>query len=123
MRLGQDCERRVVSHGERGFHAVFRHGQDLVFDILVCVAEHLVKAVPDILRVHGDLPVGNRKSIQMQKISVQPFAVRTSARVIGLALLVGDDPLLFCIHQKDAPGFQASLLYDVLRRDIQYADL
>ena len=123
MCLGQNSERRVVSHGKRRLHAVFRHWQDLVLDVLIRVAEHFIEAVPDILCVHGDLPVGDRERIKMQKISVQPFTVRTSAGVIRLALFVGDDPLLIRIHQKDAPGLQTRLLHNVLRRDVQYTDL
>ena len=123
MRLGQNSERRVVSHRESGLHAVFRHGKDLVLDILIGVSEDLVETVPDLLGMNGDLPVGNSKGVQVQKVPVQPLAVRTSARVVGLALLIGDDPLLLCIHQQNASRLKAGFLYDALRRDIQNAHL
>ena len=66
MRLGQDRKRRIVSHGERGLHAVFRHGENLVFDVFIGVTEHLVKSVSDFLRMYRNLSVGDRQCLQVQ---------------------------------------------------------
>ena len=118
MGFGEYGERRVVTHRKCGLHAVLRHGENLVLDILVGIAEHLVKAVSDDLRVHGDLPVGDRECIQVQKVPVQPFAVRASSRIIRFTLLIGDDPLLSCVHQKNTAGFESRLFHDVLRLDV-----
>ena len=123
MLLGEHCQGRVVAHGKGRLHAVFRHGKDLVFDVLIGVAENFVQPVSHLLRVNRDLAVGDLKVRQMEEIAVQPFPVGASSGVVGLALLVGDDPLLFRVHQEDPAGLEAGFLDDALRLDVQNADL
>ena len=123
MLLGEHCQGRVVAHGEGRLHAVFRHGKDLVLDVLIGVSKNLVQPVAHLLCVNRDLAVGDLKVRQMEEIAVQPFPVGASAGVVGLALLVGDDPLLFRVHQEDPAGLEAGFLDDALRFDVQNADL
>ncbi len=120
---GENRERNIVSHGCRGLHAVLCHRKNVVTDILVGIAENLVQLVPQLLIVGRDLLVRNRKTGQMQKISVQPLTVRLTARIAALAFFIRDDLFLLCVHQKDASGLQAGFLHDVLRRDVQNTDL
>ena len=123
MGLGEDGQRRVMPHGKSRLHGIFRHGKDLVLHILVGVAEHLVEPVADLLGVNRDLVIGDRKLVQMQQISVQPFPVGPPVGIVGLALLVGDDPLLLSVDQQDPAGLQAGLFYNTGCRNIQDADL
>ena len=123
MLLGEHCQRRVVAHGKGRFHSVFRHGKDLVLDVLIGVAENLVQPVAHLLGMNRDLAVGDLKVRQMEKVAVQPLPVGASAGIVGLALLVGDDPLLFRVHKKDPAGLQARFFDDALRLDVQHTDL
>ena len=123
MGLGEDGQRRVMPHGKSRLHGIFRHGKDLVLHILVGVAEHLVEPVADLLGVNRDLVIGDRKLVQMQQISVQPFPVGPPVGIVGLALLVGDDPLLLSVDQQDPAGLQAGFFYNTGCRNIQDADL
>ena len=123
MLFGKHCQWSVVAHGQGRFHSVFRHGQDLVLYVLIGIAENLVQPVAHLLRVNRDLAVGDLKVRQMEEIAVQPFPVGASAGVVGLALLVGDDPLLFRVHQEDPAGLETGFLDDALRLDVQNADL
>ena len=112
-----------MSHGKSGLNSVFRHGENLVLDILVGVAEDFVKAVADLLRVDRNLVIGDGKFIQMQQISVQPLPVGLPEGVVGLTFLIGDDPLLPGVDQEDPPGLQAGFFYNAGSRNIQDADL
>ena len=123
MGLGEDGQRRVMPHGKSRLHGIFRHGKDLVLHILVGVAEHLVEPVADLLGMDRNLVIGNGKLVQMQQISVQPFPVGLPAGIVGLALLIGDDPLLPGVDQEDPPGLQAGFFYNAGSRNIQDADL
>ena len=114
MSLGEHGQRSVMSHGKGGLHSVFRHGKDLVLHILIGIAEHLVEPVADLLGVDRDLVIGDRKLVQMQQISVQPFPVGPPVGIVGLALLVGDDPLLLSVDQQDPAGLQAGFFYNGL---------
>ena len=120
---GQHRERRVVAHGGRRLHAVLRHRQDHVLDILVVVAERLVQAVAHLLRVRGDLPVRDRELAQVQQMLVEPLAVRLHARVVVLALVVREDPARLRVDEQHPAGLQPRLLHDVLRRDVEDAHL
>ena len=42
---------------------------------------------------------------------------------MGLALLIGNDPLLLSVDQEDPSGLQAGFFYDLFCRNIQHADL
>ena len=123
MRPGEDRQRRIVAHGHGRLHAVLRHGKDPALHILVGIAEHFVEAVAHLLGVDRDLAVGDREIRKMNEVPVQPLAVGASRGVVGLALLVGDDPLLSCVHEKDAPRLEPRLFDDVLRLDLQNAHL
>ena len=59
----------------------------------------------------------------MDQMRIEPFSVRTSVSIVILALFVGDDTLLYRIHQKDAPGSESGFLYDLFRLDRKNADL
>ena len=113
----------VMSHGAGRLHPVLRHRQDLIFYILIAVAEDLVKLLAHFPRVDRDLLVRNGKLREMDQMSVQPFAVRMASRIIFLALLVGNDPLLLRIHKEQFSGFEPRLFDDMLRIDIENADL
>ena len=121
MRLGEDCQRRVVAHGHGRLHAVLRHGKDPALHVLVSVTEYLVEAVAHLLGVDRDLAVGDREIGKVQEVPVKPLAVGASRGVVGLALLVGDDPLLPGVHEKDASRLEPRFSDDVLRLDIQDA--
>ena len=123
MMLRQHGDGHVVTHGSGGLDPVLRHGKDHVQDVLVAVAEDLVEAVAHGLGVDRDLPVRHRQILHLHQIAVQPFPVRVAPRVALLALLVGDDALLLRIHQKEPAGLQPGLLDDVLRVNVQDADL
>ena len=112
-----------MSHGKGRLDSVFRHGQDLVLHVLIGIAEDLVEPVADLLAVDRDLVVGDRKLVQMQEVPVQPLAVGHPASIVGLALLVGADPLLLRVDQEDPSGLQAGFFYDMSRRNIQDPDL
>ena len=122
MLFGKHRQRRVVAHGEGRLHAVFRHGKDLVLDVLIGVAEDFIQPVAHLLGVDGNLAVGDLKVREVEEIAVQPLPVGASAGVVGLALLVGDDPLLFRVNQKDPAGLEAGFLDDALGLDVQNAD-
>ena len=70
-----------MSHGNRRLNAVFRHRQNVVSYILIGIAEHLVELIPQRLVVRRNLLVRNGELGQMQKVSVQPFAVGLVARI------------------------------------------
>ena len=111
-----------MSHGKSGLNSVFRHGENLVLDILVGVAEDFVKAVADLLRVDRNLVIGDGKLVQMQQIPVQPLPIGLPEGIVGLAFLVGDDPLLLCVDKEDPPGLQAGFFHYMGCRNVQDAD-
>ena len=121
MVLRQQGYRGVMTHGNRTLDPIFRHRQDLFLHILVGIPEYLVEAVPRLLTVDTDLLVRDRHFCQMKEITVEPFPVGMGSGVHFLTLIVGNDPLLFCIHQQDPARFQPGADLDMCRVDIQNA--
>ena len=121
--LRQEGERGIMAHGDRALDPIFSHRKDLLLHILVGVSEHLVQAVPHLLAVDPDLPVRDRHLGQMEEITVQPLPVGMGSGIHLLALIIGNDPLLFRIHQQDPARLQPGAHLDMRRIDVQHAHL
>ena len=121
--MAEDGQRGVAAHRAGGFRAVFRHGEHDGLQILVAVAEGLLKPYHFFSRIGGDFPVGNRQIGEVDQIPIQPFAVGLAAGVLRFQMLIVHQLTLHRVHQQHLAGTQAILADDVFLRDVQYAHL
>ena len=115
--LGKHCKRRVHAHCGDGFAAGLRHGKYALHDLLIGVAECLLKPAAFIAVVLLHLDVGDLQILQPDEVAVQPFAVRLAGCVGFLQLVVVDDPAVDGIHQQHFAGTQAVFGNDLLHRN------
>ena len=123
MMIRQHRKRNIMPHGNRRFYTRFRHWQNLILDILICVSKYLIQLISHFLRVYRDLSIRDRKVIQMQKASVKPFSIRLCMCIGCLAVLIGNDLVLFGIYQKDPARLKPCFFDNVILRDIQNTNL
>ena len=126
-------ERRVLAaeNGKRGIgtHCAGRlcaltcHGQDEGADVLILVAEHLLQAQQVVAGIAGGLDVGDLEVLQLDEVAVDPLAVRLTAGVVFLQLLVVHDFALDGVHQQHLAGAETVFDQNVLRLTGQHAHL
>ena len=120
---GEHGKRNIMPHRGRGLHAVFCHRENVIPHVLVGVTENLIELVAKLLIVGRYFFVRDGKSGQMQQVAVQPLTVRLTTCIKALALLVRNNLFLLRIHKKDAARLQARLLHNMLRYNVENADL
>ena len=123
MLVGKDRQGDVNAHGGGLLAAVPCHWEDSGLNVLIGVAESLVKLVPKLLGSGFHLLVGGFKGGQVYQVPVQPFAVGLPPGIGAFQLLVGDHPALAHIHCQHPSRLQAALLDNLLRRDVQRSHL
>ena len=106
MLVAHDCKRRVYSHRSGRFNSVLRHRKNHLVHIFVVPAERTVHYVALFLRVDRNFLVRNHKILQLQKVHVQPFAVRIKVYVLFFRLFVGNKTLLDCVNKKNFSGLK-----------------
>ena len=123
MMPGQHSQRHIMPHGHRRLRPGARHRKDLLLHVLVGIAKSLVQLVPDLLRVHRDLFIGNGQMIQMQQAVIQPLAVWLFPGIARLTLLVGEDALFFHVNKQHPAGLESRLFHNMRGIDVQHAHL
>ena len=121
--VAEDGQRGIAAHCAGRLRAVFRHGEHDGLQILVAVAEGLLKPYHFFSRIGGDSPVGNRQIGEVDQIPIQPFAVGLAAGVLRFQVLIVHQLALHRVHQQHLAGTQAVLADDMLLRDVQNAHL
>ena len=121
--MAEDGQRGVAAHRAGGFRAVLRHGEHDGLQILVAVAEGLLKPYHFFSCIGGNFPVGNRQIGEVDQIPIQPFAVGLAAGVLRFQVLIVHQLALHRVHQQHLAGTQAILADDVFLRDVQNAHL
>ena len=114
-------QRGIGAHGAEGLLAVLGHRREQQAQVFVRVAEGDLAREDALVIGLGDRL--GREILEADEVLTQPRPVRFLGGELGLDLLVGDDPALRGVHQKDPAGVQSSLGEDVLRRDVEHADL
>ena len=113
----------VMTHGYRRLCTVFCSFKDVGFHFLVAVSEYFIQSVALCLRVDRYFVIRDRQIAKMDKVAVQPLAVRPRGRICLFALIVGDDPSPAGIHKKHLTRRQPGFLYDMIRRDVKNSHL
>ena len=121
--VAEDGQRGVAAHGAGGFRAVLRHGEHDGLQVLIAVAEGLLKPYHFFSRIGGYLPVRHRQVGEVHQIPVQPFAVGLAAGVLRFQVFIVHQLALHRVHQQHLAGTQAVLADDTLLRDVQNAHL
>ena len=123
MLLAEHRERDIVAHRCGLLDAVLGHREDHGLHVLVAVAEDLIETVTHLLRVRRDLPVRDLQILDVEEVPVEPLTVRLTCRIGLLALLVRDDALRLRVDEQHTARLESGLLHDMLRVDVEDADL
>ena len=123
MLLAEHRERNIMAHRRGLLDAVLCHREDHGLHVLVAVAEDLIETVTHLLRVRRDLPVRDLQILDVEEVPVEPLTVRLTCRIGLLALLVRDDALCLRVDEQHTARLKTGLLHDVLRVDVEDADL
>jgi len=118
--LGQHGQRGVGAHRPDGLRAGLGHGGDDHLHLLVGVAEHLVTPQHRTVRVDHVRPLGQIVHVELPR---EPLGVRLFVGEAGLDLGVVDQPVLVEVDQQHAAGPEASLLNDLVGRQVEHARL
>ena len=119
----EDGKRGIGTHCAGRLCALTCHGQDEGADVLILVAEHLLQAQQVVAGVAGGLDVGDLEVLQLDEVAVYPLAVRLTAGVVFLQLLVVHDFALDGVHQQHLAGAETVFDQNVLRLTGQHAHL
>ena len=123
MLFRKHCKRNIRTHSGSSLRAVLRHRNYCVLNILIGIAERLIKSVPRLLVIPLNAAVRHFKLVKPHEILVEPLAVGLSRGVIFLALLVGYNALVCGIHKEHFTGLKAAFLYDMLGGNVENAHL
>ncbi len=114
--VGEAGERRIGAHGADGLLAIFRHGGEDHFQILVGVAEGALAAEDGV--VIGMMLAGRLgKLIESDLVFGQPLGVGLAGVEALLGFLVGDDAAGHGIDQEHLAGLEAAFAFDVAGGD------
>ena len=119
--IRQRGERRVGAHRAERLLALRRHRREQQPQIFVRVAEQLLAPRDRFVARRRQV----RRRIELFDVDEvrQPVLVGLRRRQLPLHLVVRHDPSARRIDQEDPAGMQPFLQDDVLRRDVQHADL
>ena len=121
--IRQHRQRRVGAHRADRLFAVVGHRRQQQAQILVRVAERLLAAAARVSWLGRRQIRRRRQILDVDQVLGQPLRVGMRRREIALDLLVGDDAALHGVDQEDPARVQPLLEQDVLRRDVEHADL
>ena len=76
MFFGKNRKRNITAHGCCRFDAVFSHRQNFFVQILIGISENLIKSCSLIVGILLNLFVRNGKFRKVDKVHIEPFAVR-----------------------------------------------
>ena len=117
----QDRQRGIGPHRADGLLAVHRHRRQQDTQIFLRIAECLLPRDDRFVVRFLDAP--RRQILDIDQVLPEPFAVRMLGRQLTLDLLVVDDAPLGGVHEEDLPGVEALLDENVLRWNVEHADL
>ena len=121
--VGQHRQRRVVPHRADRPDGVAGHRHQVDAQVLEGEPEHLLPAQDLLVFAGGFAVLDPGEVLEIDEVLVEPLPVRVLRRPALLQLLVGDDAALGGVDEKHPPRLQAALVQDVLRLDVEHADL
>ena len=121
--FAQEGQRRIHTHGRRGFRTVFRHGKDAGLQFVIGIAECLLQAGSFFRRIFLHALVRDLQVFQLHQVAVQPFSIGLTGGIGFLQMIVVDHLSFHRIHQKHLARMQSLLQADSGGIDVQNADL
>ncbi len=119
--VAQHSDRGVGTHRAERLGAVLRHRRDHDPHLFFGVAEGALAATHRRGRVRDVLALG--QVCEVDTALVEPLLPRAGGGELGLDLVVLDDAALSRVDQEHAPGTQTALADDLVRREVENADL
>ena len=119
--VGQDRQRGVGAHRADGLLPIGGHRRDQPPQVFLGVAERLLALEHRLVLRLLHRPC--RQVVDAHEVLVEPRPVGTLLGQLTLDLFVVDDAPLGRVDEKDLAGMETLLDQDVLRRDVQHADL